>query len=216
VPAHTVLIVERDRLARLGLVQVLSEDPDLTVAGAVGRITDAEQLPASLHVDLIVVSAEVPDIDGVAGIPQLLTRFRRARVVLLCDEASPALVLDALRAGADGCLPRALSADALRRALHGVCQGEAALPRTWTAFLVAALRTSAATTSVTDWLTRLSAREQDVLTEIAYGRSNAEIAQQLGLKESTVKTHVSKILRKTGARSRFALRTGVPPKPDSP
>src|SRR5262249_14295585 len=128
-PPHAVLIVERDRLARLGLVQVLSADPDLAVVEAVGRIADAEQLPAALPVDLVLVSAAVPDIDGVAGIPRLLTRFRRARVVLLCDDASPKLLLDALRAGADGCLPRDITPDGLRRALRAVCQGEAALLR---------------------------------------------------------------------------------------
>src|SRR5262245_9620945 len=91
-PPYAVLLVERDRLARLGLVQVLRADPDLAVVEAVGRIADAEQLPAALPVDLVLVSAAVPDIDGVAGIPRLLTRFRQARVVLLCDAASPKLL----------------------------------------------------------------------------------------------------------------------------
>jgi DNA-binding NarL/FixJ family response regulator len=198
--------VEGDRLARLGLVQVLSAGPYLTVAGAVSRIAEAEPLPASLPVDVVLVSATVSDIEGVAGIARLLTRFRQARVVLVCDEAAPVLILDALRAGADGCLPRAISPEGLRRALRAVCQGEAALPRTWTAVLVAALRMRAAATGSAHQPIRLSAREQDVLVEIARGRSNAEIAQRLGLKPSTVKTHVSHILRKSGAQSRFALQ----------
>src|SRR5262249_13783219 len=112
-PPYAVLIVEGDRLARLGPVQVLSAGPYLTVAGAVSRIAEAEPPPASLPVDVVLVSATVSDIEGVAGIARLLTRFRQARVVLVCDEASPALLLDALRAGADGCLPRAISPEGL-------------------------------------------------------------------------------------------------------
>src|SRR5262249_60775113 len=149
----SVLIVERDRLARLGLVQVLSADPHLAVVEAVGRIADAEQLPAALPVDLVLVSAAVPDIDGVAGIPRLLARVRQARVVLLCDDASPALLLDALRAGADGCLPRDITPDGLRRALRAVCRGEAALPRTWVSIVVLALRVGVDATGMMDRLT---------------------------------------------------------------
>jgi DNA-binding NarL/FixJ family response regulator len=208
--------VEQDRLARLGLCQVLRADPDLAVAAAVGLIAEAERLPAALPVDLVLVSAAVPDIDGVAGIAQLLTRFRQARVVLLCDAAPLALVLDALRAGADGCLPRDITPEGLRRALRAVCRGEAALPRTWASVLVAALRVGADAAGMADRLTHLSPREQEVLVEIGRGRSNAAIAQRLGLTESTVKTHVSHILRKTGARSRFALQTRASSQPPSP
>jgi DNA-binding NarL/FixJ family response regulator len=81
--------------------------------------------------------------------------------------------------------------------------------------VVAALRGSATATGRADWLTRLSPREQDVLTEIGRGRSNAEIAQRLGLKKSTVKTHVSSILRKSDTRSRFALQAGIASGPEA-
>jgi two-component system nitrate/nitrite response regulator NarL len=113
----------------------------------------------------------------------------------------------ALRQGADGYLLRDISAEALIQTLRGVVRGEAAVPRALVHLLVNALRIGTLGSAGDDLVARLSPRERDVLTEIARSRSNAEIAGRLGLKESTVKTHVSNILRKSGVRSRFALQT---------
>jgi DNA-binding NarL/FixJ family response regulator len=203
------VIVERDRLARLGLQRVLSTSAALQVSGCVGTIREAQELPASTPVEVVLAGADVLDMDGVEGIDRLLTRFTRARVVLLGAAESSSVMTAALRRGADGYLPREISAAGLVRALQGVAHGEAAVPRALVQVVVNALRLGTATGAAEDLLLRLSPREQDVLTEMVRGRTNAEIAQRLGLKESTVKTHVSKILTKTGARSRFALQLGA-------
>jgi DNA-binding NarL/FixJ family response regulator len=175
----------------------------------VGTIREAEELPASLPVEVVLVGVDVLDMDGVEGIDRLLTRFARARVVMLGTTESSTVIIAALRRGADGYLPRDLSAEGLVRALQGVAHGEVAVPRALLGVVVSALRVGTATGAAEDLLLHLSSREQDVLTEMVRGRTNAEIAQRLGLKESTVKTHVSSILRKTGARSRFALQMGA-------
>jgi DNA-binding NarL/FixJ family response regulator len=201
-----ILIVERDRMARLGLQQVLSTRADTRVTGAVGTILEAEYLPPSTIADVVLAGCSVADMDDFDGIGRLLTRFSAASVVVLGDEASVPLMTVALRQGADGFLPRDIPVDSLVRALHGVTHGEIAIPRSLVYLLVQALRIGALVTGAGDHFTHLSPREHDVLDEIARHRSNAEIAARLGLKESTVKTHVSNILRKTGARSRFALR----------
>jgi DNA-binding NarL/FixJ family response regulator len=193
-------------MARLGLGQVVASRACL--AGSVSTIQDAEYLPAATSVDVVLVGADVLDMDGTEGILRLLTRFLHARVVVLVADPSADLVVAMLRQGADGVLPRDIAPDGLRRALHGVIEHKVALPRPWVRFLTDALRLGPLTATVED--VPLSPRERDVLTEIALGRSNAEIALRLGLKASTVKTHVSNILSKAGARSRHTLSTRRP------
>lgn len=84
-----------------------------------------------------------------------------------------------------------------------------ALPRGLTRLLAEAIRISATLLLDKGGIGRLSQRERDVLVELSYGRTNAEIARRLGMSESTVKTHVSSILRKTGSRSRFSLQAAL-------
>lgn len=200
-----VLIVERDRMARLGLSQVLGSASQIEVVGAVGMVQEAEYLPASTAVDVVLIGEDVPDMDGMDGISRLMTRFVAARVVVLSADSSSANLTAALRHGADGYLPRDISAEALVRAVQGVAQGEVSVPRTMLRGLVEALRGEQVDVTP-NMLASLSTRERDVFQEMTWGRSNAEIALRLGLKGSTVKTHVSNILRKTGTRSRFALQ----------
>jgi DNA-binding NarL/FixJ family response regulator len=204
-PVIQVLVVERDRMARLGLMQVLSTIPSVHVAGVVATVSEAEHLPASTPVAVVLMSSDAFSLDGGDAISRLLTRFRFARVAVLGADMSPALITAALRNGADGYLPRDISTKGLERSLLALASGETALPRAVLRVLVDTLRRGLPSISADQVLSVLSARELDVLTEISHGRSNAEIAVFLGLKESTVKTHVSNILRKTGARSRHAL-----------
>src|SRR5262249_31041767 len=100
-----VVLVERDRMARLGLSQVLAV-AGMRVTGAVGLIREAEHLPASTAADVVLTGADVPDIDDMEGIGRLLTRFSRARVVVLSSDESPTLIAAAVRNGADGFLSR--------------------------------------------------------------------------------------------------------------
>jgi DNA-binding NarL/FixJ family response regulator len=201
-----ILIIERDAMARRGLQQVVSAGTDLAVSATAATIREAAVLAAATPVDVVLVGHDVTDLDGTEGIDHLLTRFVRARVVLLGEETTPGWLVAALRAGADGVLPRPIAPAALTQALRGVARGEAALSDTHLVQLVAALRVRPPVPRADHPFHRLSPREQDVVAEIAAGRTNADIADWLGLRESTVKTHVSSILRKTGARSRTAIR----------
>jgi DNA-binding NarL/FixJ family response regulator len=149
----------------------------------------------------------VTDMDATAGIGRLLTRFPEAHVVMLGPENDPGLVVGAFRAGADGYLTRSIPVAGLVRAIRGLECGEVPLPRNLTYLLVEAVRFSAPVSTSSDGVfSRLSPREREVLTLISRGFSNLQIAARLHVSESTVKTHVSSILRKTGSRSRHLLQ----------
>jgi two-component system nitrate/nitrite response regulator NarL len=207
----SVLLVERDGMARRGLTQILTADPGLRVTGSVARIDEAEYLSAATPVEVILAGGDVPDMHGRHGIARLLTRFAAARVVVLSDDLSPLSITTALQAGADGYLPRTIAAGALVRSLQGVRRGETALSRALVHVVVTALRAGGPVTSTADLLTFLSPREREVMLEMSRGRSNAEIAADFGLSASTVKTHVTNILRKTGTRTRYALQPAASP-----
>lgn len=202
-----LVLVERELLSRAGLERLIASAPDISVTAAVGSVADAVHLPADTAAEIILVGADVADLDNAEGIQTLVARFPSARVVMLGPEAESSAVIAAFRAGASGYLTRNITLDGLARALRGVESGEIPLPRTMVHLLVDALRFGSSGAMTEEMLQLLSPRERDVLAEIACGRSNAEIALRLNVSESTVKTHVSNILRKTGSRSRFALQS---------
>jgi two-component system nitrate/nitrite response regulator NarL len=182
----------------------------MTVSGCADSIAAAERLSALAQVDVVLAGSDLPDMDGTAGIRRLLTRFPTANVVILGPESDPGFVVGAFRAGADGYLTRSTPLAGLVRALRGLARGEVPLPRALTYILVEAIRFSVPVRSGDAGFHHLSRREREVLAEVARGRSNAEIAVRLGVSETTVKTHVSNILRKTGSRSRFLLQDAGP------
>ncbi|MGD9894832.1 MAG: LuxR C-terminal-related transcriptional regulator [Dehalococcoidia bacterium] len=200
-----VLIVERDTFSRFGLEQILGNALGASVTAAVETVTQAEQIAASMRVDVVLLGSDVIDMDGLDGLRRLLVRFPQARVIVLGSEDDPVVATMTIRGGADGYLPRSTSPEGLVRSLQAAKRGEVAIPRALMPHIVNALRTRSSAHGGDDVYERLSQREREVLNEMTRGRSNAEIAQRLNLKESTVKTHVSSILRKTGSRSRFAL-----------
>ena len=201
------VIVEREPLLRTGLERMLQAEAGIDVRGCTATVAAAEQLPTATPADLVLAGADVTDMDATAGIGRLLTRFPQAHVVMLGPENDPGLVVGAFRAGADGYLTRSTPVAGLVRAIRGLEHGEVPLPRNLTYLLVEAVRFSAPVRTNDGVFSRLSPREREVLTLIARGCSNLQIAARLHLSESTVKTHVSSILRKTGSRSRHLLQT---------
>lgn len=201
-----IVVVEREPLRCAGLERLLSTTTGMDVLGCAHSVREAVHLPALKPADVVLAGADLPDMDGTAGIGALLARFNCAQVVLLGPGSDPGFLIAAFRAGADGYLTRNITSNGLIRALRGIEQGEVALPRNLTHLLVEAVRYSAPAGAAESSIDRLSPREREVLREISRGRSNLEIADVLCVSESTVKTHVSSILRKTGSRSRFLLQ----------
>jgi DNA-binding NarL/FixJ family response regulator len=186
-----VLIADDQKVVRDGLAMLLGLLDGIEVIGT-------------------AVDLNMPTVDGVEATRRLVGSGARARVVVLTTYADDDWVFRALQAGARGFLTKDAGADEIQQAIGTVAAGQAQLDPSVQRRLLEALAggarlgvaDSAAGAPVDDGLT---AREAEVLTEIAEGRSNAEIAARLFVSEATVKTHVNHLLAKTGCRDRAAL-----------
>jgi DNA-binding NarL/FixJ family response regulator len=196
-----VLVVDDHPVVRQGLRTFLDLQDDITVVGesADGEscVDDAERL----RPDVILLDLRMPGADGVAALHGL--RDNPARVLVVTSYTEPSTVLPAVRAGAAGYVYKDVDPPALAAAIRSVHAGHVLLHPD----VVRLLADDRATAELT-------ARERDVLAELARGRSNREIARALTLSEKTVKTHVSAILGKLGVQDRtqaalHAVRTGL-------
>lgn len=215
-----VLVVDDQKVVRDGLAMMLGLLDGIEVVGVAVDGADALRQVQDLDPDVVLMDLSMPTMDGVEATRQLAARGSRARVVVLTTYADDQWVFGALQAGARGFLTKDAGADEIRTAVLSVAAGDAQLDPSVQRRLLEALASGAhvgtqpaVSEPVDDGLT---ARELDVLTEIARGLSNTEIAQRLFVSEATVKTHVNHLLAKTACRDRAALvayayRTGRVP-----
>ncbi len=201
-----MLVVDDHPVVRQGLRTFLDLQDDLEVVGesADGEscVDDAERL----RPDVILLDLRMPGADGVSALHGLREAGNPARVLVITSFTEPAAVLPAVRAGASGYVYKDIDPPALAAAIRSVHAGHVLLHPD-VARLLAAGDTRPGPTDLT-------ARERDVLAEVARGRSNREIARELSLSEKTVKTHVSAILGKLGVQDRtqaalHAVRSGL-------
>ena len=215
-----VVVVDDQKVVRDGLAMMLGLLDGIEVVGVAVDGADALRQVQDLDPDVVLMDLSMPTMDGVEATRQLVARGARARVVVLTTYADDQWVFGALQAGARGFLTKDAGADEIRTAVLSVAAGDAQLDPSVQRRLLEALASGAhvgiqpaAREPVDDGLT---ARELEVLTEIARGLSNTEIAQRLFVSEATVKTHVNHLLAKTACRDRAALvayayRTGRVP-----
>jgi DNA-binding NarL/FixJ family response regulator len=195
-----VLLVDDEELVRSGLRVVLEAREDLEVVGEAADGAVVVPLVASLRPDVVVMDIRMPLVDGIRATREL----RRAapdgpRVLVLTTFGDDANVWAALAAGADGFLPKRARPAEIADAVRVLAAGESLLfPAAVRELAVRQAGSRAAAGPVAD----LTPREREVLLLVARGRSNAEIAAELFLGLQTVKTHVSSLLRKLGARDR--------------
>jgi DNA-binding NarL/FixJ family response regulator len=210
-----VLLVDDDDLMRAGLRSVLSSDETIEVVGEAGDGRTAVERARALTVDVVLMDVRMPSLDGVTATRELLAVQPEARVVILTTFEQDDYIFGALDAGASGFLLKRTSPEELIAAVHTVAAGEALLSPSVTRTVIE--RTAQQPTpdsSARDRLDALTPREREVLTLIAHGLSNGEIAAALVVEESTVKTHVKRILRKLRLRDRvhaviFAYESGL-------
>jgi DNA-binding NarL/FixJ family response regulator len=210
-----VLIVDDDALMRAGLRGVLSSDATIEVVGEASDGRDAVHR-ARLHApDVVLMDVRMPDLDGIAATERLLTEAPGVRVVILTTFEQDDYIFGALRAGASGFLLKRTRPEELIAAIHTIAAGDSLLSPSVTSRVIERMaRQPAPDASHNSRLDQLTPRELEVLALVARGRSNGEIAAELVIEESTVKTHVKRILLKVAARDRvqaviFAYETGL-------
>ncbi len=209
-----VLAADDQRVVREGIAMLLGLLPDVEVVGTASDGEEALAMAAELRPDVILMDLRMPRVDGVEATRRL--RGSAVKVVVLTTYADDRSVIGALRAGAVGYLTKDASADEIRQALQRVTSGQAALDPMVQHHLVEAIQ-GESPPSESALPAGLTPREAEVLTLIAAGLSNAEIARRLVVSEATVKSHVNHMLPKIGARDRaqavgYAYRRGLVPR----
>jgi DNA-binding NarL/FixJ family response regulator len=199
-----VLIVDDHQMVRQGLRTFFDVQDDIEVVGEAADGEAGVRVAGEVAPDVVLLDLRMPDSDGVAALNRLREDGSAARVLVVTSFTDPATVLSALRAGAAGYVYKDVDPQALAAAIRAVHAGHVLLHPEVAGLLISALPYAGApgpdgTSAPRD---RLTARELEVLAELARGRSNREIARKLGLAEKTVKTHVSAILGKLGVQDR--------------
>ncbi len=199
-----VLIADDQALVRSGFRMILEARDDLEVVGEAENGSRAIELASELGPDVVLMDVRMPVLDGVEATRRLLEGGSEARVIILTTFDLDEYVFEALRAGASGFLLKDVQPAQLVEAIRVVASGEALLAPSITRRL---LDRFAATLEASEQkpppeLDSLTPRELEILRLVAGGLSNAEIAAELVVSETTVKTHVSSVLRKLHLRDR--------------
>jgi len=210
-----VMVVDDDELMRTGLRAVLSSDEGIEVVEEAGDGEQAVRRARRSRPEVVLMDVRMPGQDGIAATADLLAAVPEVKVVILTTFEEDEYIHGALRAGASGFLLKRTSPEDLTAAIHRVSAGEALLSPSVTRRVIDQMvARPIARTGDVPRLAELTAREREVLELIAQGLSNREIAAQLVVEETTVKTHVKRVLSKLGVRDRVhavivAYETGV-------
>ena len=203
-----VLLADDQALVRSGFRALLDRADDIEVVGEAADGAEAVDQARAAHPDVVLMDVRMPRVDGLEATRRIAAdrSLRGVRVIILTTFDDDEYVFDALHAGASGFLLKDVEPDDLRTAVRVVAAGEALLSPSVTRRLIAAFTAQPARRRhVPDELDELTDREREVLTLVAGGLSNAEIATRLVITPATAKTHVSRVLLKLGARDRAQL-----------
>jgi NarL family two-component system response regulator LiaR len=204
-----ILIVDDHKIVREGLRILLSEEPDFEIIGEAAYGTEAIEKARNMSPDVLLLDLVLPDLNGIEVTRQVLAQHPHIRILLLTSFAEDQNVVDAMQAGATGYMLKDVLRDDLVSAIYQVARGEPALHLEAQKKLIEHLSKPQETN-----LTDLTDREREVLTRIAKGGSNKQIALELHITEGTVKGHVSNILSKLHLEDRtqaavWAVKIGL-------
>lgn len=211
----SVLIADDDHLMRAGLVELLTADPDIEIAGQAATGRQAVEAARRSAPDVVLMDVRMPDIDGITATAELSQVAPETRVLILTTFEQDDYVFGALRAGASGFLLKRTRPEELIAAVHTVAAGDALLSPSVTRRVIDRMaRQPVPDLADQRLIDDLTPREREVLGRIASGLSNREIAVALFVEESTVRSHVKRVLMKLGLRDRvqaviFAYETGL-------
>lgn len=202
-----VAVVDDEALIRRGLGALLRLEPDIEVVGEAADGAAGAALVRRTQPDVVLMDIRMPGTDGLAATRAIVQEGVRTKVLVLTTFDLDEHVFEALRAGASGFLPKDTAPEDLLHALRVVAAGEALLAPAITRRLIEEFlrRAPAAPPAGPAGLGTLTEREVEVLRAVARGLSNVEIAEDLVVSYATVKTHVSRLLMKLGARDRAQL-----------
>jgi DNA-binding NarL/FixJ family response regulator len=202
--AVRVLLVDDDDLMRAGLRAVLSSDETVEVVGEATDGLHAVDRTARVNPDVVLMDVRMPRLDGISATREILAADPAVKVLVLTTFEEDDYIFGSLSAGASGFLLKRTSPEELIAAIHTVAAGEALLSPSVTRRVVDRMASRLEVGEPpAERLEELTPRERDVLELVALGLSNSEIADQLVIEESTVKTHVKRILMKLGLRDRI-------------
>ncbi len=200
-----VLLADDQALVRAGLRMILESEPGIEVVGEAVDGQEAIDAALVLAPDVICMDVQMPEVDGLTAIREIVARGSAARVLMLTTFDRDDYLFEALEAGASGFLLKTTSPEDLVRAVQLIARGDALLAPEVTRRVIERFAITAPRPIGEVKIGDLTPRERDVLAQVAQGRSNAEIASALHLGEATVKTHVSHVLLKLGIRDRTGL-----------
>ena len=196
-----LVVVDDDDLVRSGLTAILDLEPDIEVVGQGTDGVDVPALVAQCRPDVVLMDVRMPRVDGIAATARLTSRLDGPAVVVITTFESDDAVHDALLAGARGFVLKRARPEELLAAVRTVARTDSLV------FPDAIRRVAARRRTATKpaWGQRLTARERDVLTHVARGQTNAEVAESLVVSVETVKSHLRSLLAKSGSRHRTEL-----------
>ncbi|MER7769203.1 response regulator transcription factor [Kitasatospora sp. NPDC096140] len=204
----TVLIVDDQPLQRYGFRMLLESQPDTEVVGEAAHGAEAVRLTADLRPDVVLMDIRMPGMDGIDATRRIVATGGRSRILVLTTFDLDEYAHAALRAGASGFLLKDARPEELLSGIRSVAEGDAVVAPAITRRLLDTyahhlpVRPPGSVPAADPQLEALTEREREILVAIAHGWTNGEIAARLVLAESTVKTHVSRVLAKIGARDR--------------
>jgi DNA-binding NarL/FixJ family response regulator len=207
-----VLVADDHMIVRSGIRHVLESEAGFEVVGEAASGAETISLASELRPDVVVLDISMPEQSGLEVAARLRTSAANTRVLILSMHDNSEYVVESVKAGAHGYLLKDTAATELRNAIRAVCRGESYFSPPAASRLSAALRGEQ--TASQSGVGQLTGREREVLVGVARGRTNKEIAAELGISHRTVETHRESLMRKLRIRTvaeltRFALAAGI-------
>jgi len=202
--AIRVLVASHQPIVRYGLSDVIASEPDLQVVGEADDGHEALRLARQLRPDVVLIDLSLPGVDGISATRMIRSELPNTHVVVMTGVNADSTAIEAIRAGAAAYLLKDSQIDELLRTVRGAGTGQVALPAQMAARMIRHMGGHEV----------LSHRETEVLHVVARGLANKQIARELSISESTVKTHIGSLMSKLGLLSRtqlalYAARTGL-------